>query len=91
MRITMLVASLWLVTSPLYAKIVFYSNRAGNHDIYTMDSDGNNVLQLTDHPASDGSPAWSPNGQQIAFHTRRDGNLEVYVMDADGTNQRNLT
>lgn len=91
MRITMLVASLWLVTSPLQSKIVFYSNRAGNHDIYTMKSDGNNVLQLTDNPASDTSPTWSPNGQQIAFQTMRDGNLEVYVMDADGNNQRNLT
>ena len=91
MRITMLVASFWLVTTPLQSKIVFYSNRAGNHDIYTMASDGSRVLQITDHPASDSSPAWSPNGQQIAFHTMRDGNLEVYVMDADGNNQRNVT
>ena len=91
MRILMLVACLWAVTSPLSGKIAFKSNRTGNSNIYTMDSDGNNVLQLTFHAAGDGGPAWSPNGQQIAFHTMRDGNLEVYVMDADGTNQRNLT
>lgn len=91
MRIFMLVACLWVVTSPLFGKIAFKSNRTGNSNIYTMNSDGNNLLQLTDHPAGDGGPAWSPNGQQIAFHTMRDGNLEVYVMDADGTNQRNLT
>lgn len=91
MRIVMLVASLWLVTNPLWGKIVFYSHRDGNEEIYTMDSDGSNPTQLTFNEARDKSPTWSPNGQQIAFHSYRDGNAEVYVMDADGSNQRNLT
>ena len=91
MRIVMLVASLWLVTSPLQGKIVFYSHRDRNTEIYTMDSNGNNPTRLTFNEASDSSPAWSPNGQQIAFHSKRDGNWEIYVMDADGSNQRNLT
>ena len=91
MRIVMLVASLWLVTSPLWGKIVFYSHRDGNEEIYTMDSDGSNLTRLTFNEARDKSPTWSPNGQQIAFHSYRDGNAEVYVMDSDGSNQRNLT
>ena len=91
MRMTILVACLWLATSPLWGKIVFYSMRDGNHEIYRIDSDGGNATRLTHHPASDAAPAWSPNGQQIAFHSYRDGNWEVYVMDADGGNQRRLT
>ena len=91
MRIIMLVASLWLVTSPLWGKIVFYSKRDGNTEIYTMDSDGGDQTRLTFNATSDSSPVWSPNGQQIAFHSKRDENLEIYVMDADGSNQRNLT
>ena len=91
MRIIMLVASLWLVTNTLHAKIVFYSKRDGNEEIYTMNSDGSNLMRLTFNEARDKSPTWSPNGQQIAFHSYRDGNAEVYVMDADGSNQRNLT
>ncbi len=91
MRIVMLVTSLWLVTSPLWGEIVFYSHRDGNTEIYTIDSDGSNQTRLTFNEASDSSPAWSPNGQQIAFHSKRDGNWEIYVMDADGSNQRNLT
>ena len=90
-RIVLLVASLWLVTSSLHAKIVFESNRAGNYEIYTMNSDGSNQKRLTFNEASDASPDWSPNGRQIAFHSKRDGNNEIYVMDADGSNSRNLT
>lgn len=91
MRIVMLVTSLWLVTSPLQAKIVFYSHRDGNWEIYTMNSDGSNQTRLTFNEAADSAPAWSPNGRQIAFDSNRDGNDEVYVMDADGKNQRRLT
>ena len=91
MRMVILVACLWLVTSHLHAKIVFYSHRDGNTEIYTMNSDGSNPTRLTFNEMSDSSPVWSPNGQQIAFHSKRDGNLEIYVMDADGSNQRNLT
>ena len=91
MRISIFVACLWLVTSPLWGKIVFYSHRDGNTEIYTMSSDGNNPTRLTFNEASDSSPVWSPNGQQIAFHSKRDGDWEIYVMDADGSNQQNLT
>ena len=91
MRMTILVACLWLVTSHLQAKIVFHSKRDGNREIYTMHSDGSHQTRLTHHAASDGVPAWSPNGRQVVFHSYRDGNAEVYVMDADGSNQRRLT
>ena len=91
MRMVILVACLWLVTSHLHAKIVFYSHRDGNTEIYTMDSDGSNQTRLTSNEADDIWPVWSPSGQQIAFGSNRDGNWEVYVMDADGKNQRRLT
>ena len=91
MRIAILVACLWLATSPLWSKIVFYSFRDGQTEIYTMDSDGANQTRLTFNEASDAAPAWSPNGEQIVFRSYQDGNAEVYVMDADGKNPRNLT
>jgi TolB protein len=56
-----------------------------------MDADGANVTRLTNSPARDHSPAWSPDGRQIAFVSERDGNPEIYVMNADGTEVTRLT
>lgn len=60
-------------------------------DLYLMDADGSNLVQLTDDAFSDGAPDWSADGKQLLFHSDRDGNMEIYVMDIDGTNLRRLT
>jgi len=73
------------------SQIAFMSDRSGNPDIYVMDADGSNLRQLTDHPANDIWPEWSPDGKRVAFPSRRDGNFEIYVVDADGTNLQRLT
>ncbi|HIC38673.1 MAG TPA: hypothetical protein EYO79_04285 [Candidatus Marinimicrobia bacterium] len=49
-----------------------------------MDSDGNNIIRLTDDSAMDSNPQWSPTGGQIAFVSYRDGNAELYVMNSNG-------
>ena len=72
-------------------RIVFESNRNGNEDIYAMDVDGNNLVQLTDNPADDGSPACSPDGRKIAFTSERHGPVDLYVMGSDGNNVVRLT
>ncbi len=56
-----------------------------------MDADGSNQTNLTDSPAWDLIPRWSPDGSKIGFLSHRDGNDEIYVMDADGSNPTNLT
>ena len=50
------------------------------------------VTRLTDNPASDTDPDWSPDGRHILFTSFRDaGNREIYVMNADGSGQTRLT
>ena len=77
--------------SPDGQRIVFSSNRNGNYDIYSMNADGSNVVQLTSVAGSDTFPAFSPDGSSILFQSNRDGNYELYVMDEDGSNQTRLT
>jgi TolB protein len=85
--------------APAFAKqsgnadqIAFASRRDGNSEIYVMNADGTGQINLTNHPADDLGPVWSPNGKQLVFFSRRDnGNGELYVMNADGTGLTNLT
>jgi TolB protein len=39
---------------------MFGSGRGNNRDIYVMNADGSDVIRLTDNPADDVSPDWSP-------------------------------
>jgi len=72
-------------------QIAFASDRDGNGEIYVMNTDWSNQHNLTNHPAADWHPTWSPDGTRIAFCSVRDGNIEIYVMDGDGSNVRRLT
>ena len=54
-------------------------------------ADGSEQKRLTNNPAIDLSPRWSPSGNKIAFASDRDGNYEIYVMNADGSEQKRLT
>ncbi len=73
------------------SQIAFASDRDGDWEIYLMNADGSGVTQLTDNPAVDGNPAWSPDGTRIAFTSDRDGNSEIYVMNADGSGVTQVT
>ena len=76
--------------APSTAKVVFMSKRDGNAEIYVMNPDGSKQVNLTQHPAADYHPTWSPNGKQILFSSDRDGIFDLYLMDPDGTNVRKV-
>ena len=66
-------------------KIVFASERTGNVEIWTSDSDGTNPVQLTSLKASDaGSPRWSPDAKTIAFDARVGGRGGIFTVSAEG-------
>ena len=74
--------------------IAFQSNRDGNWEIYSMAPDGSNQTNLSNDPADDFEPAFSPDGSQIAFVSNRETDdgvgQYIYVMNADGSDIRRL-
>ncbi len=50
---------------------VAWNDAEANREIYRADPDGSNVINLTNHPAGDEEPVWSPGGQYIAFLSGR--------------------
>ena len=79
-----------------YVKMEYFSDQDvienPTWDIYVMDVDGTDQMQLTKDSASEIEPAWSPDGSKIAFISDRNGqNFDIYVMNADGSNVTQLT
>ena len=62
-----------------------------NTEIFVVRSNGSADTRLTDHPARDEDPAWSPDGTRIAFTSERDGGRAVHVMNQDGSGVTRLT
>ena len=78
--------------SPDGTMVAFTSFRDGNKEVYIMDADGGNPVNLTRHDAFDSAPAWSPDGRRIAFESERDGGVpHIFVMNADGSGVEQLT
>ncbi len=68
-------------------RLAFVRREGDNQDIYVMASDGSNLLRLTNDPAADVSPAWTPD-QRILFYSQRGGRWAIYSMNPDGSDQR---
>lgn len=76
---------------PKPGKLVFVSNNGSLRDIYTINTDGSAMHQLTRTVADEFSPRWSPDGKKIVYVSKRDGDFEIYIMDANGENPVRLT
>ncbi len=86
--------------SPGWTELAFQSNRSGNWDIYAIRAGCDvaalgeaacGLRRLTDDPADDLLPAWSPDGRQIAFVSLRAGNADIYVLTLADGSLRQLT
>jgi len=57
----------------------------GNLDIYMWSVDGSQEVRLTEHPANDGSPLWSPDGKFIVFTSDREKTNDLWALPMRGT------
>src|SRR6266700_3815172 len=77
--------------SPDGKQLVFISMLSGKEQLFTMDADGSNILQLTRDDADHEDPAWSPDGTRIAFVLITKDRHSIAVMKTDGSNVKVLT
>ena len=91
-EITEEVAEVW---ESIPCNVAFDSDRDGNWEIYIMGPDGENPANLSNNPADDWDPVFSPDGSRIAFVSNREneegGGQFIYIMNADGSNVYQLT
>lgn len=90
--------------SPDGQQIAFSSDRDGIMQIWVMNFDGGDPVNLTPESAHFGQAAWSPDGSRIAYvrcvspapcnydeTAGTEDNWDIWVINADGSNPTQLT
>lgn len=75
------------------APLLFISNRSkdGATDMYQINPDGSGLGRLTDDPAIESHPRWSPDRSRIAFVSNHTGLDQIYLMSATDYQLTQLT
>jgi len=60
-------------------------------DIWIVEKDGGQAIQLTDSPGEESYPRFSPDGSEIAYSASYNGNQDVYVVPTKGGMARRIT
>ncbi len=77
----------------LPGRVAFWSDRAGDPDVFTMNADGGDIRNLGTRDWGDKRASWSPDGERIAYDSWHVGHrdFDIWVMNADGSAKRQLT
>ncbi|MDX2160155.1 MAG: DPP IV N-terminal domain-containing protein [bacterium] len=69
--------------------IAYTARERAQTDVWAVAVDGRTPVRLTNTPADERDPVWSPDGRRIAYAGRQDDNWELYVYDlaADSTSR----
>jgi TolB protein len=59
--------------------VAYTVRERGQDDIWALGIGSRTPIRLTNSPADDRDPAWSPDGTKLAYASRQDGNWEIYV------------
>lgn len=80
----------WPSCSPDASEIAF-TRHVGNWEVYKMNANGSDLTNITNNPAIDGIPDWSPDGNEMVFRSYRSGTADIYRMNSNGSNVIPLT
>ena len=76
--------------SPDGKQIAYFSIGERQEDIFIGSPDGP-MRRVTDDPARDRAPMFTPDGRSLVFYSNRDGNWAVWTIGVDGGNLRKVT
>ncbi len=62
----------------------------GQPDLYTVGLDGQGLTQVTESPARESVPDWSPDGTELVFAARLGSDSRLYRVNIDGTGLREI-
>ena len=76
---------------PRGSKIIFRSERDGNREIYSMNPDGTDQVNLTLNSETDSLGASRPTDSEPSSIPTEAGDFEIYSMKLDGSDVQQLT
>lgn len=71
------------VYSPDGKRIAFYGEYEGKWDIYLMEADGSDVINLTSDTMECYSPSWSPDGRSIAYTGGASEDYQIWTIEIE--------
>jgi eukaryotic-like serine/threonine-protein kinase len=71
--------------------LAFNSDRAGDMNLWLMNTEDASVRQLTRGPGGDYQARWSPDGRRLVFFSSRAGNADIWEVDVLTGALRQLT
>lgn len=78
--------------SPDGSKIAYIrtSDSSPKHDVFVMNSDGSNIVQVTNSAAREENIDWSPDGEKLIYHrSSNDYKYQgIFTINVDGTGEQ---
>jgi len=62
-----------------------------HEDLAVVRPDGSQMRRVTEDPARDRLPRWSPDGSELAFMSSRSGRFEIWTVHPDGSGLKQVT